>query len=217
MQRVRLDVSERTERGKGFNRRLRAEGRIPAVVYGPGLPTLSLAVRSLELDQIEQSGANALLDLAGSEAMKGKIVLLKELQRDPVRSMPLHCDFYVIDPAKPITVSVPLHLQGRPVGVDLGGVLEPQLRELEITCLPLSIPDSIDVDVSALDIGQSVRLSEIELPEGVSTLTDLETSVAHVVTARVVLEEEEPGDETLEGEESAEEGSPEAGGEDESS
>ncbi|MCE2391293.1 MAG: 50S ribosomal protein L25 [Proteobacteria bacterium] len=214
MQRVRLDVSERTQRGKGVARKLRAEGRIPAVMYGSGVPTLPLAVNAQELDKIEQGGTNALLDLSGPEAVAGKIVLLKDLQRDPVKRVPLHCDFYVIDPKKEITVYVQIHLQGRPVGVELGGVLEPQLRDLEISCLPLGIPDSIDVDVSSLDIGDAIRVSDLDLPEGVSTTAEPERSVAHVIAARVIEEEEEAEGEPLDTEEgdSAEEASPEADG-----
>ena len=214
MQRVRLDVSERTQRGKGVARKLRAEGRIPAVMYGSGVPTLPLAVNAQELDKIEQGGTNALLDLSGPEAVAGKIVLLKDLQRDPVKRVPLHCDFYVIDPKKEITVYVQIHLQGRPVGVELGGVLETQLRDLEISCLPLGIPDSIDVDVSSLDIGDAIRVSDLDLPEGVSTTAEPERAVAHVIAARVIEEEEEAEGEPLDAEEgeSAEEASPEADG-----
>ena len=214
MQRIQLDVSERSESGKGAARKLRAAGRVPAVAYGSGVAALSLDVDGLELDRIQQSGANVLIDLAGPEAVSGRIALLKEVQRDPVKRSLLHCDFYVIDPEKPIVVSVPLHFEGRPPGVELGGVLEPLIRELEVGCLPLAIPDSISVDVSGLDIGQAVQVGQLELPEGVAATADAERAVVHVVAARVVEEDEPVEDEEAE---TPEEEAPGEDGEEESS
>jgi large subunit ribosomal protein L25 len=136
-------------------------------------------------------------------------VLVKELQRDPVRGRPIHTDFYLVDLDKKVEVSVPIHLTGKAPGVELGGILDHPLREIELECLPRAIPESIDVDVSGLDVGDSIHVRDLELPEGVSVSTDVNLAVASVVAPVVVeepvAEEVEEGEEPVaEGEEAAE-------------
>jgi large subunit ribosomal protein L25 len=190
MQRVQLEVSAREATGKGVARKLRASGRIPAIVYGTGVDPVALSVDRLALDKIVQRSVNALVDLKGPRAVDGRLALLKELQRDPLRRRLLHCDLYLVDPNKPITVSVPVHFEGKPRGVEQGGVLEPLLRELEVSCLPMAIPEVISVDVSQLDIGHSLHVGELALPEGVRATAEPERAVVHVITPRLVEEAE---------------------------
>ncbi len=199
MQRQQLSVSAREGTGKGVARKLRVNGQVPAVLYGRGVDPVPLVVGSLELDRVAHVGANALVDLRGAVGAEGKLVLIKELQRDPVRRTPLHCDFYVIDPKRKIEVTVPLEFTGKPHGVEMGGVLETVVRELEVEVLPMAIPDRIEMDVSALDIGDAIHVRDLDLPVGVEVLGEPDRTLVHVITPRVVEVEAE----AAEGEEAA--------------
>ncbi len=198
VQRLELEVSVREDRGRGASRRIRAEGGVPAILYGGGAEPRTLAVDAHSLERVIRSGANALIDLKGPEAIQGRLVLIKELQRNPVSTRILHCDFYSVDTSKPLHVFVPLHFEGKPPGVELGGVFEILTREVEIRCLPLGIPDRIPVDISALQIGDTVHLADIEIPEGTEALAASDLALAHVAIPRVVEEEEKPAEEAEE-------------------
>lgn len=202
---VSIDVELREGRGKESNRRLRAAGRIPAVVYGHGNDPVALALDPLQLERKIRSshaGLNTLFDLTGEGAVSGRTVLVKELQRDPVRGGLLHADFYEISANELIQVFVPIHLTGEPAGVVMGGVVEHMVRELEMSCLPRAIPDEIIADVSALEIGDTLHVSDLPLPEGVELVTDASVSVVSVILPKTV-EEAAP--------ETPEEGAEEAG------
>jgi len=182
-----LSVEVREHTGKGMGRRLRAGGRIPAILYGRGRESVPISLDPRLLEKLlatSDAGMNTLIDLAvaGRSDLAGRVVLVKELQRHPVRGSLLHADFYEVDLTKTIEVSVPIHVAGTAAGVALdGGILDQALRELEIECLPRAIPDQIDVDVSALMIGQSIHVRELSLPEGVKLLSDPDLSVVSVV------------------------------------
>jgi large subunit ribosomal protein L25 len=207
MDRQALQVSPRETGGKGAARKLRAAGQVPAVLYGSGIEPVALAVESRLLDDVLHSGANAILDLTGPKDLKGKLALVKAVQRDPVSRRVLHCDLYAVDIRKKVTVSIALHYEGKPSGVEMGGVLEPILRDLEVECLPLEIPDSFSVDVSGLEIGDSVHVRDIAVPASVEVLSDPDATAIHVVAPRV---EEEPVVEEEAVEEAAEEAAPAA-------
>lgn len=181
-----LNVEIREGAGKGVARKLRAAGRIPGVCYGKndGPVAISLDAHALRrlLDRSE-AGLNTIINLSGGGAIEGKQVLVRELQRDPVRGEYLHADFYTIDVTQKIDVSVPIHITGKAKGADLGGVLDQALREIEFSCLPLSIPKEIVVDVSELDLGQSLHVRDIALPGGVELRSDGDLSVVSVVAA----------------------------------
>lgn len=204
MQRVELEVTARERLGKGPNRRLRAQGQVPAVLYGRGKPSVHLAVASHTLERTLSQGLNQLIDLAGAEAAAGRLVLLKEVQRDPVSQNVLHCDFYEVDTSEKIQISVPLHLEGKAVGVEMGGVLDTLVREIEVQCLPLEIPDSFQLDVSALEIGDALHASDLTLPANVELMIDESLTLVHVIAPRVEVEEEPEEAEEEEGEEPAE-------------
>jgi large subunit ribosomal protein L25 len=182
-----LQIEVRGGTGKGVARKLRAAGRIPAVLYGRGAAAVSLALDPRALEQLlktSAAGLNTLIDLAveGRTDLAGKVVLVKELQREPVRGKLMHADLYEVDLTKTIQVSVPLHVVGNARGVAMaGGILDHALRELEVECLPRAIPDEIEVDVTELDVGGSIHVRDLRLPEGVKLLSDPDLSVVSVV------------------------------------
>ncbi len=181
-----LTVEVRAGLKKGAARKLRAAGRIPGVVYGRGKPSLSITLDPRVLEKLlktSEQGLNTLIDLdvAGGEKAGKRVVLVKELQRDPVRGGLLHADLYEVDLTKTVEVEVPIHLAGRPRGVEMGGILDQTLRVVEIECLPRNIPGEIEFDVSELDIGDVVHVRDLPLPPDVELLTDANLGVAHVV------------------------------------
>jgi large subunit ribosomal protein L25 len=179
-----LHAQKRDKTGKGVGRKLRAAGRIPAVLYGRGTESVPLAVEPRALEKVlaaGHAGMNTLIDLQVDGGAQ-TVVLVKELQRDPVKGTLLHADLYRVDLSQTIEVAVPLHIVGTAQGVALsGGILDFALREIEIECLPRAIPDQIDVDVSALDIGESLHVRDIVLPQGVTLKSDPDLSVVSVV------------------------------------
>ncbi len=206
-----LAVEIREGTGKGVTRKLRAAGRLPAVLYGHGDAAVSLTLDPIELESVfarSDAGVNTLIDLSGAKEVAGRIVLVKELQRHPVRGTLVHADLFEISADEKINVTVPIHLLGTPEGVKLGGILEHTMREIELECLPKSIPDSVDVDVSHLEIDTAVHLSDVTLPPDTTTSLDGTLTVAHVAIPRA---EEEEVAEIVEGEAGEDEGEAEAG------
>lgn len=205
MSELSIEVALREGRGKGANRKLRADGRIPAVVYGHGNEPVALSLDPVQLDRkikASHAGMNTLFDLTGEGSVAGRTVLVKELQREPVRGSLLHADLFEISADEQIQVAVPIHLSGDAAGVMMGGVIEHVLREVEISCLPRAIPDEIVADVAALEIGDSLHVSDLPLPEGIELITDASLSVVSVILPKVVEEETEAAaeDEAAEGE-----------------
>jgi large subunit ribosomal protein L25 len=208
-----ISVELREGVGKGVARKLRAAGRIPAVCYSPGAPSTSITMDPRALDRListSAAGVNTLIDLKGVSALEGRPVLVKELQRDPVKGDLLHADLYALDLSKKITVSVPVHLTGSAAGLLMGGIVDHNLRDLELSCLPNAIPDEIVLDVTALDIGDSLHVRDVPLPTGVELLSDPDLSVVSVMAPTAAEEEA-----AAEGEEAeaAAEGAEEAPGE----
>ena len=203
-----LNVELRTETGKGVARQLRMKGRIPGVCYGKRNQATSVSLDPRMLERlISQSaaGVNTLIDLVvdgGGGDLDGIVVMVREIQRHPVKRDPIHADLFIPDLHERVTVSVPLHLTGKAPGVEEGGIVDHALRELEIQCLPTAIPREINVDIGALEVGHSVHVRDLTLPEGVELLSDTELSivsvVAPVVEAVAPTEEEEA--EAVEGE-----------------
>jgi large subunit ribosomal protein L25 len=184
-----LVAEARDATGKGVARRLRTAGRIPAVVYGRGVESKSISIDPSALLRLLQSsgaGINTLVELRLDGA--ARTVLVKELQRDPVRGRPLHADFYLVELDKTVEVSVPIRLVGKAQGVEFGGIVDHPLREIELECLPRAIPESVDVDVSALGIGDSIHVRDLVLPEGVQVRTDADQAVASVIAPSVAEE-----------------------------
>ncbi len=181
---VDLQGEIRTETGKSAARRLRRAQRIPGVVYGGEKGAVTVAVDPAALVGLLNRGENVLINLSLSgDAGRTAMVILKELQRDPVKGRPLHVDFLEVSMEKKIRVEVPLALSGESTGVkNKGGILEHGLRQLLVECLPLNIPEHLTADVSALDIGDVLHVADLTLPEGVRVLDDPERVVVSVVS-----------------------------------
>ena len=203
---VSIAVEARSEVGKSANRKLRASGRVPGVVYSSKSDPVSVSLDPVQLERKIKSshaGINTLFDLEGEGSVAGRTVMVKELQRDPVRGVVLHADFHEIDMTQRLSIAVPIHLNGEAPGVGLGGVVEHTLREVELSCLPDSIPDEVRADISALEIGDTLHISDLVFPEGVEVVTDEALPVVSIVLPRVVEETvaEEEGEAAAEGEE----------------
>ena len=186
-----LDVVKREGRGKNEANRLRASGKIPAVVYGarkdgeaPQAVPVAVDPKALLRILHSDSGANTLISLSveGSESR----VMIKEYQLDPVSHALLHADFYQLAMDKAIVVRVPIQLKGEPKGVKLqGGIVDFVSRTIEVETLPTDIPEHIEVDVSELMLGQSIRVRDLAENPKWKTVTDPETMIVHVVALKV--------------------------------
>lgn len=187
---AQLSASVRQDGGKGVARKLRGEGRVPAVVYGHGREPqpLSINTRELEklLDHIAAESTVIDLDIDG----KGSRTLIREIQRHPFKRQILHVDFQELVAGEKITVRLPIVLVGVPDGVRMdGGVLDQTMRELEVEVDPSNIPNHVELDVTKLTIGSSVHVRDIPLPEGVEVLEDEDASVCVVSAPRAAVEE----------------------------
>jgi len=184
MERPVLKAEIREGTGKGVARKLRVKGLIPAVFYGPRSKTIPLVIDAKEFVRTLQTeaGENVLIEL---DILKGnksdrKVVMVKDVQIDPLQRITLHADLYEVTMDEMVTVEVPVHLVGKPEGTKVGGILEQIRRVIEIQCLPGDIPKSIDVDVSFLKIGDSVHVEDIRV-EKAKILADTNFTIATVV------------------------------------
>jgi large subunit ribosomal protein L25 len=182
-----LNVELRADAGKGVARKLRAKGRIPGVCYGAGARSQSIQLDAAALERAlrtSSAGLNTLFDLKGGGELHGKRVLVKELQRDPVQGSLLHADLYAVDLTREIEVEVPLHLVGTAIGLMSGGIVDHQLREIKVACLPTAIPESFSLDVTGLNVGDSLHVRDVSLPAGVKLVSDPSLSVVSVVAPK---------------------------------
>lgn len=215
---LKLNVQERTELGKGPNRRLRTSGLVPGIYYDAKGANIPVKVEMVPLQKAYSALGNAqVFDLVLEKDGKTETMpaLLWRVRNEPVKGVPEHVDFFGVDLEKEIKVAVHFELTGSSKGVKLGGVLELYRDSIEVICKPLDIPASIVIDITELDIMDSVRIEEVEFPEGVTPVFDENYAVVAVQTARAVEEEEE--DELLEGEEGAEAAEGEEGASEEES
>ena len=178
---VALAAEIRNERGKTGVNKVRARGLCPAVVYGPGTDAVPVSVDpKVFLKLMSAAGENALIDLALGDAGTKKVIV-REIQYDPLKPLPIHVDFYLVSLDRAIEVRVPLELVGTPVPVaQKSGMLTQAMHELHVECLPGSIPASIKVDVSALGLGGSLHVRDLAIPDGVTVLDAPEHTVAAV-------------------------------------
>lgn len=180
MERMELSVTNR-EIGKTVSKKLRREGAVPAILYGVNREPLALAVNRRDLDRVTntKAGWNILLDLNldGKEKVLSRIT---DYQAEVLTRELTHVDFQVLDLKKKMKTEVPLRFVGKAIGVKNGGILEITTRTLEIRCLPTLIPEYVDVDVSALDMGDNIHVNDLGLPEGVECLHETNFSIATV-------------------------------------
>ncbi len=182
-----LDGKARPEKSGSNKNKLRKDGMIPAVVYGKNVGSMSIAVDAKELKKIlKEAGSNALISMKVSEDGKTKKykVLVKSLQRDPVkRESIIHADFHQVSLKDIVHTTVPVHLDGTAPGVIAGGILTPLMRRIDVECLATLIPDAIKVDISGLDIGDAVTVSELITPLDVKILEDPHAPVVTITAA----------------------------------
>lgn len=212
MELIELKANTRTTTGNGPARALRREGRLPAVLYGPNTDPILLSVDTSEFEHSLKNVTvgQVLLNLVienGESAIKTAMV--KELQVDPLTRNYLHIDFYEIAMDRKILVKVPVTTKGESKGVEMGGMLQVIRRELEVSCLPMEIPQSFEIDITDMDIGDSIHVDEIPLEGNIEIPYDVNFTVITLLSPTVEEEpvaEEEVGEEA-EAAEAAEEAS----------
>lgn len=200
MKKVEVTVKERESFGSPESRRMRREGWIPGVLYGSGISeSVPLTVEEKELKRaLGHERGNVILDLTFEGKNKVHPAILKEYQNDPVSGHLLHVDFLEVRMDQPIDSTVRVEFVGTPQGVRDGGIIDHGLRELHIRCLPTAMPGQIEVDVEALNIGDTLRVADVKPPEGVEILDDPEVHIAGVMAPKLVVEEEVEGEEGVE-------------------
>ena len=195
MKEVILEAQPRENSTKHDLKDMRLKGMIPAIFYGQGEKVTSLAVNAKKFDEIlHGGGSNVLVNikLAGDS----KTAIVKQIQRDVISRKPIHIDFQAISMKEKIEISVPLRIKGIAPGVKLaGGVMEHIVRELRVSCLPADIPESVDVDVSALEINHSIAVKDLPKMEGIDILTDPAGIIVNIVTPTILEEAPAPGTE----------------------
>jgi len=193
MQPQPLKVEKRRELGKGPARRLRREGKLPGTLYGKRVGNLPIAVPYRDLERLlQREGESVLLKVVLQEGdrIQEYPAIIKEVQRDPIKEVLLHVDLHQIALDEEIRAEVPLLLVGEPKGVKRGGILQHSLRVVEVECLPTHLPEHISVEVSELDIGDSLKVEDIVPPPGVKILTEGDSLIATVVAPALEAEEE---------------------------
>ena len=187
-----LKVTTRAESGKGGARQLRRSGSLPGVLYGLSADPVQLKVnaRDFELLLHGSLGKHALLQLEFEDQpeLNGP-VMIKDIQHHPVKDTVMHTDFLRIDLSKKIHTAVPIRFEGNARGVIEGGVIDYQTRELEVSCLPMEVPDAIVTNIEALEIGDSIHVRDLVIPDNVELLTSGDRAVAAVHAPRVIVEE----------------------------
>ena len=191
-----LRAEDRKRTGSGVLKRMRREGFIPSVVYGGGSENRNVKVSAKGVREMlaDTASTNVLVDLE-LDGGSNQLAFLKDLQHDPLSGKVLHADFIAVDDKTEITAQIPVSLVGEAVGVKLGGQLEQMIYTLEIKCLPKDLPETIEGDASALNVGDVLNVGGMSWPEGVSPTLGHEVVVALVAKTRVALSEAATGEE----------------------
>lgn len=189
-----LNAKAREGQGKGDNRKLRQTGYIPAVIYGHGETTRSVAVNAHELELLfaRVHVENTVIDLNVEGEKKAIRALVREVQKHPAKGQVVHVDFYQIHAGERVHIQIPINFVGTPVGVRNGGMLQHTMDEIDVRVSSDNIPGTIDVDVSNLDIGDSVHVSDLPIPEGMEVLDAPERSVCSVTPPQAGVAEAAP-------------------------
>lgn len=187
METLEIQVEARDVKNKREARRLRRDGKIPGVLYGPRTPAVPVELNKKEFSNrvAGLEGSHLIRLKSESAALASKVALVKEMQYHPITGDVIHTDLYEVDLTVKIQVNVPLHFVGKAAGVVRGGILQPIVREIEVECLPMDIPGFFNVEVSALDIGDAVHIEELQMPEGVSAIYETNLALVTVVPPSV--------------------------------
>jgi large subunit ribosomal protein L25 len=202
-----IEATIRTETGKENARKVRNDAMIPAICYGPSLESLSIVCDPRPIKKVIMSrrGVNTLVALKVDGEPQPRRVFIKDYQIHPVKRRLLHCDFYQVDESREVTMNVPVVVVGKSVGEKAGGRLHKVLRTIKLRSRVADIPESVEVDVSELSIGEQLKISDIEIPEGCQSLYRLEHPVVVINAARGIEELEEAEEEEVEEEAATEE------------
>jgi large subunit ribosomal protein L25 len=194
-QTITITATSREGAGKGVNRKLRTKGLIPAVVYGHHYDPVSLSVNATEMDKMFRPGHEDMQDyqlyklvVTGTES-KETMVVIKDIQRDPIKEKIRHIDFFAVRMDEKIVAPVHVRIMGKSIGVKNGGILRHLLHEIKVKSLPADVPPHIDIDVTAMEIGDSVHVKDLQVPANVQILTDAEAGVVNIMAPIVAKEE----------------------------
>ncbi len=195
---ITIHATKRDQCGKGHARTLRRADKIPAVVYGHGYAPVSITVDGTLLNKMFKPGSEndteyQLFDLSieGDAAKAARKVMIREIQRHPLQEYIEHIDFFAVKMDEAVHAPVHIRLHGKPEGVKLGGILRHILREIEVKSLPADIPSHIDLEIGHMQIGDSIHVSDLQLPENVELLTDPAAAVVNIMAPAAVKEEAE--------------------------
>lgn len=193
---VTLKAEHREGRGKGVARKLRAGGRLPAVVYGAGGDPVSIALDTHDAIHLFRSISveNTIINLEIAGQDTSVRTLVREIQTHPARPEVLHVDFLRIRSGVTVELEIPLHLEGTPAGVRAGGILEYSMHQIPVRCLPKDIPETLRLDVSELEMGGAIRIGDLVLPEGVEVMLDSERMLCTILAPAVSAADEEAED-----------------------
>lgn len=192
---LKLSARVRKSKGKEAAKKIRRAQQVPAVFYGPGRETVMLTVNYPDFQGLLRQSAieNAILglEIESDSGKETRNVMVKEMQMDPIKNLCRHVDFYEISMDKAISIDVPIHLINTPIGVTKGGILQHGKRELTISALPDKLVEFLEVDVSGLDIGETLHVGDIKLPEGVTTPLEEHLAVAVIAAPAAATEKAE--------------------------
>lgn len=193
---IEVSVDLREAGNKRVAGRLRREGKLPGVFYGPKKDPIPLQVNTKELvnNVPELEGSHLIRMKSKVPILEDRVALIKDVQFHPVTGEILHFDLYEVDLTRKILIKIPLHFIGKPKGVIQGGILQPIVREIEVECLPMDIPEFLNVDVTSLEIGHSSHVRDLQVPDGVLIPSDLATTI--VTVAAPIVEEAPKVEET---------------------
>ncbi|MEN9535626.1 MAG: 50S ribosomal protein L25 [Luteolibacter sp.] len=188
-----LKAAPRARTGSGRLNQMRREGWLPSVIYGRGTENINLKVDAKSFAEViaHSSSENIVVNLE-IEGQQTRLAFLQAIQHDPISGAALHADFLAIDDKTEITAHIPAHLNGESPGVKLGGVIEQYIHAIEITCLPDDLPETIEVDISSLNLGDSLHLGDIKYPKGVRPTHAAEVVVVHIGKPGAGVEEAAP-------------------------
>jgi len=187
-----LNVELRSKTGKNISRQLRSAGKIPGIVYGKGFDSTSVSINQRELLKTIEGSENSLITLKGEAPVNGAVVIVAKILRDALKGTPRHVDLHKVNMDETVRVEVKVRLKGTAKGVKDGGMLEFVKHTVEVECLPALIPAHFDVDVTALTVGHSIHVADVQLPANVKLLDDPKASIVSIIGK---LKEEAPAEE----------------------
>lgn len=197
MEILELTAKMRTSAGNSPSRALRREGNIPAILYGPGTESVPLSITSLDLERAlkKASASQIIFNMSVQNAQTGsRTAMIKDLQIHPMSRKFLHVDFYEISKDRKITVDVPVVVKGKAKGIEAGGMLQIIRRDIEVLCLPFEVPESIQIDISDLDIGDSIHVKDLKVAGNIEIPADTNYTILTILSTK--SDEKVPGEES---------------------